>query len=337
MIRVPGILFAISQMAFPVSAEEVRGRVQNKTRTPIEHAAVTDVRGERQVYTDSQGAFQVECENPCLLLVEHPRFNEALVEVASKDDLIVELEGKQEIFEEIMVTASRGVGDAFAPVSIAITSIKTDDKLTNPTTLLEVVEGTPGVAENGQGGIFQVFSIRGVSRQRVMTLISGMQIVGERRAGVSTNFVDPLLMDGVDVLRGPSSTYYGSGALGGIVQVFPRQFDGWRIATGFGSFADEHYEVLGWGDGEWSFGLAHRTRDDDKAADGTPVNERFTQYSASLGRRWRGGNRSYEILAMPSLGRDIGKSSSQFPDDRITNYPQETHLLLKFGVTSTLR
>ena len=32
--------------------------------------------------------------------------------------------------------------------------------------------GSAGVAENGQGGLFQVFAVRGVSGHRVLTLIS---------------------------------------------------------------------------------------------------------------------------------------------------------------------
>ena len=336
MLRATGnVLFFLLSSA-PLVAEEIRGVVRSLSGPAVEHARVTAAAEDRHVFTDSHGGFVVECAIPCVLLVEHPRFSEKLVDItqSNQGELNIELEAKQEFYEEVMVTASRGAGDAYAPVSIASTVLHADQKVGAPSTLLEVVEGSPGVAENGQGGLFQVFSIRGVSRQRVMSLISGMQVVGERRAGVSTSFVDPLLMDGVEVLRGPASTYYGSGALGGIVQVFPREFDGWRVATGYSSFADETYQTLGWGDGEWSFGFAHRTRDDDTAADGTPVNERFTQYSATLARRWRGDGRTYEILAVPTLGRDIGKSSSDFPDSRITNYPQETHLLFKAGVTS---
>ena len=55
----------------------------------------------------------------------------------------------------------------------------------------------------------------------------------------------------VDVLRGPSSTYYGSGALGGVVQVFPREFESLRLTLGYDSYGDENYQVLGWGAGDW--------------------------------------------------------------------------------------
>jgi iron complex outermembrane receptor protein len=84
-----------------------------------------------------------------------------------------------------------------------------------PNSLSDLVSALPGVSENGQGGLFQVVSIRGVSRHRVTNMIAGMRLTSERRAGVSVSFVDPLLMGSVQVLRGPATTFYGSGALGG--------------------------------------------------------------------------------------------------------------------------
>lgn len=325
-----------------LAAEEIRGRVENRDGASIEHARVAIAEtndashGNGAVFTDNRGRFVVECPLPCTLLLSHPRFVDQAVTVAEPTDaeLEIALQGKQEVFEEILVTASRGSGDALAPESITSTIVRTDEKMGQPTSLLEVVEDVPGVSENGQGGLFQVFSIRGVSRLRVMSLIDGMQIVGERRAGVSTSFVDPTLMDGVEVLRGPASTFYGSGALGGVVQVFPRTFEKPRISLGYDGFAEENYQSIGWGTGEWSFGFARRERSDDEAADGSPLNEHFEQFSATLARRWQTGDKTYEILAIPTLGRDIGKSSSEFPDSRIVNYPQETHLLLRFGMTS---
>jgi outer membrane receptor protein involved in Fe transport len=321
--------------AFPASAAELSGRVQSRSEIPIEHALVTDVKDDVKVYTDHQGDFELRCELPCLLLVTHPRFVELPIEVdedMAAAGLVATLEPKQEIFAEVVVTASRGGGDAFAPVAIASTVIHAGEKAAAPSTLTELIEGVPGVAENGQGGLFQVFSIRGVSRQRVMTLVDGMRIVGERRAGVSTSFIDPLLMGSVDVLRGPASTFYGSGALGGVIQVFPKQFETSSVSLGYSSYGDESYQVAGWGDGKTSLGIAHRSRSNGESADGAELDDHFTQLSATLAHRWKRQDLSYQILVLPAFGRDIGKSSTDFPE-RQTEY-QEDHLLVKFAVES---
>ncbi len=317
----------------------IRGRVSGGGGVAVEHARVTAESAAKEVFTDSHGRFVLGgCALPCALVVSHPRFQrrEVVVDGAGDGEVEIALQAKREVFEHVDVTASRG-GGVFAPVSVASTVVHADDRVAAPATLTELVEGVAGVAENGQGGIFQVFSIRGVSRHRVLTLVAGVPIIGERRAGVSASFVDPTLMGSVDVLRGPASTHYGSGALGGVVQVFPRTFDGLELDAGYDSFGDGHYQRIGWGtsgpSGSWSLGVAHRSTDNGEAADGTELNSHFSQVSATLGRSWKAGGLDYELQAIPSYGRDIGKSNSDFPD-RATNYPRETHLLLRFGVAS---
>ena len=36
------------------------------------------------------------------------------------------------------------------------------------------------------------------------------------------NLIEPLLVDHIEVLRGPASVLYGSDAMGGVIQVFPQ-------------------------------------------------------------------------------------------------------------------
>ncbi len=319
---------------------EIHGRVEGGGGIAVEHARVTAVAGGVGVFSDSHGRFRLNgCELPCSLVVTHPRFHalELAVERPEPAGLRIVLTAKQQVFEHVDVTASHSIGDVFAPASVASTVVRTEDKVAAPATLTELVEGVAGVAENGQGGIFQVFSIRGVSRHRVLTLVAGVPIFGERRAGVSASFLDPTLMGSVDVLRGPASTYYGSGALGGVVQVFPRVYEGLDLEAGYDSVGDSHYQRIGWGSrsatGRWSLGVAHRTSDNGEAVDGSELNSHFTQVSASLTRSWSAAGLDWEVQAIPAYGHDIGKANSDFPE-RTTNYPRETHLLLRFGVGS---
>ena len=316
----------------------VRGRVVTADGQPVEHVRVDVMDTESTVWTDLRGEFEIEgLEPPTELIVSHPRFHvlTVLVPVGGGDSVEVILAAKQEIFEEIAVSANRGEA-GFSPVSVASTVVEPRESTKPPSTLTEIVSQIPSVSENGQGGIFQTYSIRGVSRQRVMTLVSGMRIEGERRAGVSASFVDPLLIGSVDVVRGPSSTFWGSGALGGVVQLFPQKFEGWSVDTGYGSQGDERYIGGGWGAGGWSLGLAHRAADEAEAPDGEALNTGFQQTSGTLSRTWGTGRFEYEIQAIASVGRDIGKSNTDFPE-RTTIYPEENHLLVRFGLKADTR
>lgn len=319
---------------------EVSGRVENAQGLPIEQAFVTVDEPAQTVFTNGRGEFLAQCALPCHLTAGHTRFSPEVtsIETAPGEPLRIVLLPKQEVFEELDVTASRGDSTHFAPLSVASTVVDATEKAAAPSTLTEIVEGVPGVAENGQGGLFQVFSIRGVSRHRVLTLVDGIPITSERRAGVSTSFIDPLLIGSVDVLRGPASTYYGSGALGGVVQVFPRSFQGLQVESGYRSFGDERYVRLGYAGGSsptdsWSVSLAHRQVDDDEVADGTLINAHYQQTSAILTRKWQAKGLNWSFLAIPTLGEDIGKPNTDFPD-RVTEYPREEHLLMRLEVAS---
>lgn len=335
MTRLSSCIVLLSLLAGSSAFAAVRGRVLTTEGRPVEHVRV-DVRDtESTSWTNLRGEFEFEdVEPPTELVVSHPRFHVVTVTVPVSEAQSVEvvLAAKQEIYEEIAVSANRGE-TGFSPVSVASSVIEPGESVTPPATLTEIVSQIPSVSENGQGGMFQTYSIRGVSRQRVLTLVSGMRIVGERRAGVSASFVDPLLMGSVDVVRGPSSTFWGSGALGGVVQLFPQRFEGWSVDTGYASQGDERYLGLGWGKSGWSLGLAHRAADHAEAPDGEELNTGFQQTSGTLSKSWGKGRYQYEIEAIASAGRDIGKSNTDFPD-RTTTYPEEDHLLVRFGLRS---
>jgi iron complex outermembrane receptor protein len=138
-------------------------------------------------------------------------------------------------------------------------------------------------------------------------------------------------MRSVDVLRGPSSTFYGSGALGGVIQVFPRRFESWALEAGYRSQGNENYQLAGWGDGKWSLGVARRDAAESEAPNGEILNTGFTQASGTIERRWSKGRLQYELLGVASRANDIGKSNTDFPE-RTTIYPKEEHLLLKLTV-----
>jgi len=269
---------------------------------------------------------------PVLLLVTHPRFEDAAVQVTREqtEPLRIVLQPRQAVYDEIVVSATRE-GGGFQPVSVAATAVTPEEKPAPPSTVMDMIEGVPGVAENGQGGQFQTFSIRGVAGQRVLTMVSGARIVTERRAGVSLSFVDPLLLSTVDVVRGPSSSYYGSGALGGVVQLFPARFDQLHFDVGAESSGDERWAVAGTGGASWSVGAAYRQAGDAETPDGTRLFSRFEQLSGVVETRWQtDGGTEWEMVAIPSAGRDTGKPNSEYPE-RVSLYPEENHLIVKVG------
>lgn len=316
-------------------AAEVAGRVTTAAGDPVMGARVEIDGTDRAAATDRDGTFRFpEVDVAVSVRIHHPRFETLEAEVtplaaSAAEPPTFTLVSKHHVFEEITVSATRDADVGFQPVSVAVSFLDLDDKPTVPSTLVGLIEGVPGVAENGQGGQFQAYSIRGIAGQRVMTLVAGVRIVTERRAGATASFVDPMLLDRAEVVRGPFSSYYGSGALGGLVQVFPRDFDGPSVNAGYDSAGDQTFQQLGLGGEKWSLGISHRLAHDAETPGGERLFSRFEQWSAALTRKWQLGERaSLELIAIPALGRDLGKPNADFPG-RTTIYPEENHLVTR--------
>ncbi len=231
--------------------------------------------------------------------------------------------------ETVEVEGQRG-GDREAPTGMTSTVVTAASIPVPGDGVADLAASAAGVARNGQGGLFQSIAIRGTARQRILQLVDGMRITSERRAGPALSFVDPLLLEEVDVLRGPASSAYGPGALGGVVQVFPAHLTAPRFSAGYSS--DGHTRVLAGGGGTESFSLAvaRRQADNSETATGETMNSAFRQWSAVVSGRWGQGPRQYRLMWVPSVGRDIGKPNTDYPR-RVTIYPREDHHLLRFA------
>ncbi|MEX0735552.1 MAG: TonB-dependent receptor [Steroidobacteraceae bacterium] len=122
--------------------------------------------------------------------------------------------------EEVVVTAAPIATDTRSMAQPA--SVLSGDALTLvlAPTIGETVAREPGVNSTFFGPAASRPVIRGLSGDRVQVLTDGLATLDA--SGVSDDHavaIDPALADQVEVLRGPSTLLYGSGAAGGLVNV----------------------------------------------------------------------------------------------------------------------
>lgn len=219
------------------------------------------------------------------------------------------------------------------PTTQATNLLEISEQVKVPTTLTALVEGIPGVAENSQPGLYQVISIRGVSRQRILSFVDGVRLSSERRAGVAASFIDPLLLEQVKVTRGPVSTYYGSGAIGGVTQLSFKNQHGTSLAAGYNEPGDQQVQTLHWGNDSTHGAIVTRQAENSRDIDNNLLNTHFEQTAGYLKKTWLLDNEQIDSWIFSSNGNDIGRSNSRFPN-RIVNVPEEKHTLFKTSITN---
>lgn len=199
----------------------------------------------------------------------------------------------------------------------------------------DVLLYTPGVTLNGQGGLWQAYNIRGQSKWRIKSLIDGININTDRRAGNSLSFIDPNLLSSIDVISGPSSTYYGSGAIGGVINANLKQDDISTVTAGYQSFGNENsLAYTGSIIDELYTGLAYRGASNDENQQQQALLSEFEQFSGYFTYEANIDDETQlESSLIGSYGKDIGKSNNQYPDSRISTYPFEKHLLGKITLS----
>ncbi|MCC5888164.1 MAG: TonB-dependent hemoglobin/transferrin/lactoferrin family receptor [Gammaproteobacteria bacterium] len=143
----------------------------------------------------------------------------AAAAAAAPDEDRPRLSTSGHLLSEIVVSGTRLPESGHqGPVPVGvITRAEMDQRMTR--NLADLLRDMPGVTT--AGGPRQAAAkpnVRGLGEGRVVMRIDGArQNFQTRHRGQS--FVDPLLLEQVEVLRGPASTLHGSGAIGGVVNV----------------------------------------------------------------------------------------------------------------------
>jgi iron complex outermembrane receptor protein len=307
----------------------IEGEVQTADGWPVADARITLPDG-RHCLTGSDGRFAFqEGQGPLPVRVEHPWFRPLTTTCCTEAPLVLQPWAAE--LPEALVLAERNGGGSLHPVAATVTRIE-PGAAPAPSSVADLLADATGVAHTGQGGLFQAYAIRGMGGQRVLSLVGGIPLVAERRAGATASFIDPSLLEAVGVVRGPYSSQYGSGALGGVVDLQPRVLDGPVMETGWHSEGNQRHLMAGTALGGSTLAVAHRRAGNSKTPDGLALPGHFEQWSAIAqgGSRGETGLRGHWLLA-PALGREIGKPNTRYPG-RVTRYPREGHLLARLGL-----
>ena len=119
---------------------------------------------------------------------------------------------------------------AETPANLSIVN-SLDFKRNSSFTTADVLSKEPGIAMSSDGMWSKGLNVRGLGEDRMVTLIDGNRVETATDLTASLSMIDVNDIERVEVIKGAQSVLYGSGAMGGIVNVITKD----------GYFADKAY------------------------------------------------------------------------------------------------
>jgi iron complex outermembrane receptor protein len=225
------LLAALVSLTFSASAQESAQRydgvITDAQGQPLKNARV-HIHGRQQyVYADEQGRFSIQAPANAELHVSAAGYGDSFVTVTpAQPQLNINLTPGG--IERIVVAAS-GIHKYNLEMATPV-SVLTGEELSRRTepTIGETLKYEPGVHANYYGPVASSPVIRGLDGPRVRILNNGLDTADVSRIGPDHAIsADAITAQQIEVLRGPATLLYGSGAIGGVINVvdnrIPRQ------------------------------------------------------------------------------------------------------------------
>jgi hemoglobin/transferrin/lactoferrin receptor protein len=211
-------------------------------------------------------------------------------------------------------------------------------------TLSDALKEEPGLSIVHDGVWGTELSIRGLSRENVVALVDGNRIATSTDVAARFSLVDLNDVERIEVIKGASSSVYGSGATGGIVNIVtktPGEYDklslSGNISTGFNSVNNMSAiagSVYG-GGSSWSskFSGSYRKAGNIQTPAGELKNSQFEDYSFSGALNVSPfENQTLKLGYQLFKAKDVGiPGGSVFPTNADVRYPDEKREMFSAG------
>lgn len=224
-------LFSISEaQVIDRSAQvrrEVRGVIADSaTKLPIPGANVAIPESNISAVTNAAGQYRIAALLPqsVTMLVRAIGFTPVTKRVdlaAGSAEANFALAHAEVVLDAVTVrtdTAASFLGAKQATSTMSATDVQQH----RGQTIGETIKEMPGVSIIQYGPSIAKPVVRGLHSQRIATVNNGVMQEGQQWGGEHAPEIDAFAANQIEVIRGPGTILYGSGALGGVVRVMPR-------------------------------------------------------------------------------------------------------------------
>jgi outer membrane receptor protein involved in Fe transport len=337
MRKTSGLFLIFLLFATTTWAADIRGLVQTAKGVPIPEAIILHRESGKKTLSDIQGVFRLsipDSDNAVLEII-HPDYIEQEISISKKNlkkKIIVTLSPYIRQQEEVVVTALR-YPETSATIPAAETVV-TEESLEEKITpnIAQGLLDLPGVSNIGAGGFSLVPNIRGLARRRVLILIDNARVTSDRRTGPSASFVSPKDIKTIEVLRSPSSVFYGSDAIGGVVHILTKEAPlsdtiGGTFSTKYGTINEEKGLGFSFGGKKKNLGfylsLQGTSAQNYRSPEEEILMSKFAQGSLFGKISHKTKKREVHISFLGARGKDVGKPNEDSAT-KPTWYPMES-------------
>jgi len=326
-------LFTVTSAA----ADVVRGRVTDPSGRPLDRAQVLIVSGGSVIATvtaDRDGKFGPVTLPPgdYDVLASAPGFRlpARRVTVAKEGTIDVELKLEIAAVHESVVVSAAQTDRPLSRVTDSVTVIDRADlnarQYETASEALRLVPGFGLVQSGGRGAVTSVFP-RGGESDYTLVLVDGISL-NAFGGGFDGAHLPTSGIDRVEVVRGPQSAVFGSGAIGGIVNIITRKagsptFGGLVELAGQGTNRVS-FETSG-ARGTWSWGGSFERLASDgdtsfrDSINGNVFNDDYERLIGSAGVAWS-DRATRRVRADVRFGRDERGNPGPYGSDPLGRY-----------------
>lgn len=322
-------------------AAAFEGRVVDGSGQPLAGAVVSVLGRTGEAITDADGRFTWLPDPPVpfevLVILANGTYARP-VAVTGLDAGTVTIAVEPLLSESITVSGSAPRVDA-SPAAGTTSLSGREVSVRQPANLMEAVENVAGVNQVSEGHA-AVPVVRGLARGRTLILIDGARVTSERRVGPSATFMDPAMLDGVEVARGPGSVAYGSDAFGGVISVRTRrvapdspwgfEFSGTLGAAGLPEQRVAAQVSKGLPEGSVLFAVHARDADDWESPEGEVFNSGYSDHGFLARVEQKVGPGTLSAGWQGDFGRDVERPRNNSRTVRFY-YPYENSHRLTAG------
>ncbi len=341
------VFLCLALLLTGTAAYATEGRViDERTGQPLSKVEVTILGRTGAVYTDADGRFtwKPDLTPPfeVLVILAGERFTKPVLVESIPPDGILEIRISPLVDETVTVTAGTAP-DIEATMANATTLLPSQEIQTRqPANLTQALETVAGVSTVSEGHA-AVPAIRGLARGRTLILLDGARVTSDRRVGPSATFLDPFVLDGIEIARGPGSVAYGSDAFGGVIYARTRRIDpaaplAGRVVGALGAGAPQGRigaEISkGLGKGGIALQAHYRDFDDYRSPQGDVFNSGATDQGFLARGEYELGKGLLGASWQSDFGSDIGRPRNNSTTVRFYYPVEDSH---RFTSTYDLR